>query len=147
MSTSAPQESSPPRARKLARVLGWFSLALGAPQLASPGTVNRLIGVRDDRESRLWQRVVGVREVAAWAGLVTRPRPVGWTWARVAGDVKDLTLLGAAFRSKNEKPERLAATAAAVAGVTALDVYTAVRMSRARQAETKEEEAMEKKPA
>jgi len=124
---------------KLARFLGWFSLALGAPQLARPDLVNRLIGARDDRESRFWQRAVGVREVAAWAGILSRRRPAGWLWARVAGDVKDLALLGAAFRGKRESSPRLAAATASVAGVTALDLYTAVRLSRHADSTTEEE--------
>ena len=75
MSSSAPGNSTPDE-QKLARFLGWFSLSLGAPQLTRPDLVNRAIGVRDDTESRLWQRVVGVREVAAWAGILSRqPRP------------------------------------------------------------------------
>jgi uncharacterized membrane protein len=128
--------------RRLANFLGWFSFSLGAPQLIVPGLVNRLIGVRNDPESRFWQRVVGVREIAAWAGILSRPRPAGWLWARVAGDIKDLTLLGAAFRNRCEDPRRLTAATASVVGVTALDVYTAVRMSRADPAISEEEQEM-----
>ncbi len=124
---------------KLARFLGWFSLGLGAPQIARPDLVNRLIGVRDDGESRLWQRVVGARELAASAGILSRRRPAGWLWARVAADVTDLALLGAAFRGKRESTSRLAAAAASVAGVLALDLYTAMRLSRQPDSTTEEE--------
>ena len=48
--------------------LGWFSLGLGVAQIAAPQAVARLIGLRDDDRSRLWMRVVGVRELAAAAG-------------------------------------------------------------------------------
>jgi uncharacterized membrane protein len=129
VTTSARNESLS-RERRLASFLGWFSLGLGAPQIAAPSLVNRLIGVRDDAESRFWQRVVGVREIAAWAGILRSPRPAGWLWARVAGDVKDIGLLSAAFRKKKERPGRLAAATASVAGVTALDLYTAIQMTR-----------------
>jgi uncharacterized membrane protein len=145
MNTGAQQGWSPEH--KLARFLGWFSLALGAPQIIVPGRVNRLIGVRDDPESGFWQRVVGVREIAAWGGILSRRRPAGWLWARVAGDLKDLALLGAAFRHKQENPKRLAATTASIAGVTALDLYTALRTSRAHEATTEEDRAMQVKAA
>jgi len=51
----------------LARGLGVFSLTLGLPQIAAPGRVNRLIGVRDDATTRMWMRIVGAREIAAGA--------------------------------------------------------------------------------
>ncbi len=145
--TNSPRPKTQPPEQRLARFLGWFSLALGAPQIARPDLVNRLIGVRDDGESRRWQRIVGVREVAAWAGILSRRRPAGPLWARVAGDVKDLTLLGLAFKNKNERPNRLVAATASVAGVTVLDLYTAVRMSRRGRPTSEEELAMEVRAA
>jgi uncharacterized membrane protein len=116
--------------KKLARFLGIFSLGLGVPQILAPGLVNRLIGVRDDPRSRRWQRIVGVREVAAAAGLLTQRRPVEWVWGRVAGDVKDLILLGTGFR-KAENPRRLAAATGAVVGIMATDALDAVALTRA----------------
>src|SRR5688572_15614037 len=116
--------------QRLARFLGWFSLGLGVAQITRPDKVNQVIGVRDDAESRRWQRIVGVREIAAWAGILSRqPRPVGWLWARVAGDIKDLILLGSASRNARESTGRLAAATGSVGVVTALDLYTAIRMS------------------
>jgi uncharacterized membrane protein len=146
MSTFSGQ-GSPPRELKLARFLGWFSFALGAPQITRPDLVDRLIGVKDDRESRRWQRIVGVRELVAFVGLVSRPWPTRFVWARVAGDVKDLMLLGRAFQSRNQDTTRLTAATASVAGVTALDLFTAVRMTRKSQQATKEDRAVEAKAA
>jgi uncharacterized membrane protein len=117
--------------QKLARFLGVFSLSLGAPQIAAPGLVNRLIGVRDDRGSRRWQRIVGVREIAAGAGLLSKDRPVEWVWSRVAGDMKDLALLGSAMLRKAEDRKRLAAATGAVVGITITDLIDAVALSRA----------------
>jgi uncharacterized membrane protein len=122
----------------ITRFLGWFSLGLGVPQTMAPGTVNRLIGVSDDSRSRVWQRLVGVRELAAAAGIFSRPRPAGWLWARVAGDIEDLALLGAAWRRKEQRPGRLAAATASVAGITAVDAFTAARMSRVPKGVTKD---------
>ena len=123
---------------EITRFLGWFSLGLGVPQTVAPGRVNRLIGVRDDSSSRVWQRIVGVRELAAAAGIFTRPRPAVWLWARVAGDLKDLALLGAAWRRKEHQAGRLAAATASVAGITAVDAFAAARMSRLRKGVTKD---------
>jgi uncharacterized membrane protein len=125
-----PLRRAPSPEGEITRFLGWFSLGLGVPQTLAPGRVNRLIGVRDDSSSRLWQRVVGARELAAAAGIFSRPRPAGWLWARVAGDIKDLALLGAAWRNKEQSAGRLATATASVAGITAVDAFTATRMSR-----------------
>lgn len=125
-----PLPRAPSPEGEITRFLGWLSLGLGVPQTLAPGRVNRLIGVRDDRSSRLWQRIVGVRELAAAAGIFSRPRPANWLWARVAGDIKDLALLGAAWRRKEERVGRLAVATASVAGITAVDAFAAARMSR-----------------
>jgi uncharacterized membrane protein len=141
MSTLSPRQdgarSSTPQPRHsredpLPNLLGWGSLGLGVPQLSSPGRFDEAIGVKADRESRAWTLVVGVRELAAAAGilLLERPRPVGWLWARVGGDVMDLALLGAAFRSKRADTGRLLGSIGAVAGITVADVVAAVRFSR-----------------
>jgi uncharacterized membrane protein len=133
-----PLPRTPSPEREITRFLGWFSLGLGVPQTLAPGRVNRLIGVRDDSSSRVWQRVVGVRELAAAAGIFSRPRPAAWLWGRVAGDIKDLALLGAAWRRKEERAGRLTAATASVAGITAVDAFAAARMSRLPEGVTKD---------
>jgi hypothetical protein len=114
----------------IARFLGLFSGALGVPQLVAPCKVNELIGVKDDDRSRMTQRAVGVQELTCSVGILSSRRPVGWVWARVAGDVSHLALLGAAFKNKNEDSKRLTAATANVAGIFATDLFEAVRMSR-----------------
>ncbi|MEA2441567.1 MAG: hypothetical protein QOH76_2991 [Thermoleophilaceae bacterium] len=114
----------------VAKFLGVFSGALGVPQLVAPGKMNELIGVKDDARSRMTQRAVGVQELSACAGILSRPRPVGWLWARVAGDVSHLALLGIAYKNKNGDSKRLTAATANVAGIFATDLFEAVRMSR-----------------
>lgn len=139
-------ESGPP-AERLSRFLSAFSLALGTAQLAAPNVVNRLAGIRDDATTRLWQRLVGVREVAAFAAIeAERPRPRRALWMRVAGDAKDLTLLTLAWRDKRAGRPRLAAAIAGVTGIAALDAYAAVRTSW-QPDEPSEEEAMHVKAA
>jgi uncharacterized membrane protein len=131
--------------RVLGGALGWFSLGLGAAQLIAPGSVNRLIGIEDTPRNRNLMQAIGVRELAAATGILSSSRPTGWVWARVAGDAMDLALLGAAGDGRNDQ-RRVAAAAAAIAGITALDLYTSVRLSRDTQ-DGAREEAMQAKTA
>jgi uncharacterized membrane protein len=119
--------------RAMASALGAFSMALGAPQVAMPGRFAELIGVRPDARARAWTKAVGVREIVVGTGLLSRWRPAGWLWARVAGDAMDLALLGAALgaRAKGKRSGRLAGAIGAVAGVGMLDAFAAARASRA----------------
>lgn len=104
---------------RLADGLGWFSVALGLSELLVPGGLARLIGVP---KHRTLFRVLGLRELASGIGILARPKPAGWVWSRVAGDVMDLSLLAAALSSNKSQGNRIAAATAAVVGVTALDV-------------------------
>lgn len=110
------------------RTLGWFSIGLGLAELLAPRGLSRFIGVRDHRPL---VRVLGLREITSGVGILTRARPTGWLWSRVAGDATDLALLRAAFRSYRARPGRLGVATAAVAGVTLLDVICSRRLSRA----------------
>jgi hypothetical protein len=120
---------------RVADGLGWFSLALGAPQLFAPRLVNDMIGVRDDARSRTAQRIVGVREFAAAAGILGSRRRRPWLWGRVAGDAMDLVLLGEAWATKRVSSARLLAATASVAGVTVLDVLSATSVDDDRRAQ------------
>jgi uncharacterized membrane protein len=114
----------------LARSLGWFSAGLGLAQLAAPGTINRLVGVDDSGAHRALMRVVGVRELAAGAGILGRARPAAGLWARVAGDAMDVAMLGAALRANGNRRGRVALATASVVAVTAADVVASTRTSR-----------------
>jgi uncharacterized membrane protein len=116
------------RDERLANGLGWFSIGLGLAQILSPGGVARMIGVPDDSKNRGLMRAIGMREIATGVGILSRPRPAGWVRARVGGDMMDLTLLGAAFRSDDAEKNRVAMATAAVLGVTALDVMCSGRL-------------------
>ena len=114
---------------RFARGLGWLSVGLGLPALVAPGAVARLIGVQDDTTSRGTVAFVGVRDVALGVGLLARLSPV-WLWARVAGDVMDLTLLSKALTSgSTPRRDRVAATTATIVGITAMDVWCTLRMT------------------
>src|SRR5215207_9491171 len=93
---------------QLAPKLGWFSIALGAAQLAAPGWLSEQIGVRESDDARTLQRMVGVRELMAGVGILGSSQPTPWVWARVAGDLMDLALLGTAFTGRRVDRSRLA---------------------------------------
>jgi uncharacterized membrane protein len=81
-----------------------------------------LIGVPDDDDTRAVVRAVGLREIVTGIGILSRDRPAGWLWARAGGDVMDLALLGSALKSDHADRPRVAAAAAAVIGIMALDL-------------------------
>lgn len=108
----------------LARALGWFSVGLGIAQLVAPRTISRMAGIKD---RPLLVRAVGLREIASGVGILNDRNPSGWLWTRVAGDAMDLTMLGNAARASGIQRTRVAVTAAAVAGVTVLDLMSSVQ--------------------
>jgi uncharacterized membrane protein len=105
----------------LAVSLGWFSIGLGAAQIAAPRALCRLIGANTDGAAPRLMRLMGVREITHGTGILVRPRPTMWMWSRVAGDVLDLSLLGVTA-AKNRRA-RTAFALANVLVVTAADVY------------------------
>jgi uncharacterized membrane protein len=115
----------------LARLLGWAGMGLGVPQLLAPGRVLRLAGVTPSPGSTSLVRLVGAREMGAAAALLTKPKQGAFLWARVAGDVMDLALLGRALRRGGNEARRLTPATIAVAGVTALDIVAGIRRTMA----------------
>ena len=114
---------------QLANALGWFSIGLGLAEVVAPGSVARLVGIRGDERNCWTLRAMGVREVVSGVGILAGPRPAGWVWARVGGDLLDLAYLGTALTSEHARRARVAAAMAAVGGVTALDVMCGERLS------------------
>jgi uncharacterized membrane protein len=116
----------------LARGLGWFSIGLGLAEVAAPRDMAKLIGVRDDYRGLF--RILGLREIASGVGILsgrgTGAPLAASLWSRVGGDAIDLTLLGAALAAGRSDRRKLAVAVAAVAGVTALDMICAQRLSR-----------------
>jgi uncharacterized membrane protein len=119
----------PQQVKKIATGLGWFSIGLGVAELIAPDSVARLIGVKPTSTSRTLLRAFGARELAAGIGILSNDRPTGWVWSRVAGDVMDLSALGTAMSKNDTDRTRLNAAAAAVIGVTALDIVTGNALS------------------
>jgi hypothetical protein len=116
------------------RGLGWMSLGLGVAQLAAPDLIRRISGVDDSATSRTVVPLVGARELVHAAGLLTSRRKGILAWTRVMGDAMDLTSLGMAIAHRGgRRRRRLIAVTGAIAGITALDLLTAVQATRAQR--------------
>jgi uncharacterized membrane protein len=107
------------RSSLLGTALGLFSIGIGMANLLAPRAVARATGMPD---WPMLTRLMGARELACGIGLLSQPTSVAWRWTRVAGDAMDLTILGASAFARDGRGRRLAATAIAVAGITAIDV-------------------------
>jgi uncharacterized membrane protein len=126
--------------RQLIKALGWFSIGLGALELLAPRALNRAIGVGDQP---VVTRLIGVREIVTGVGLLSERAPGWWTFARAAGDAMDLALLGAATRSPDADPKRIAAAATSVLAVGAVDVLSSQRLFQSESEGTVEVEVCE----
>jgi uncharacterized membrane protein len=73
-------------------------------------------------------RLVGTRELAAGIGILTQRDRTPWMWSRVVGDTFDLAALSIALARRGRRG-RAAVALAVVAGVTALDVLAALRLT------------------
>jgi hypothetical protein len=105
---------------RLARGIGWFSIALGVSQLFGARRYTRGLGVKG-KESIV--RALGAREIAHGVLTLSTERRAG-LWSRVGGDALDLAVMSAAMR-KSSRRGNLAMALALVAGVTALDILAA----------------------
>lgn len=101
-----------------ARRLGWLSLALGLPAVATPRTLGRLIGTGTGGGVL---QAVGVRELIAAAGLLTQQRATPWLWSRVGGDAIDIGLLLRALWNNPKQRHRVAGVTGVVVAITILD--------------------------
>jgi uncharacterized membrane protein len=115
-------------AERLALGLGWFSLALGVAEVAAPGRVAQLIGIRSTDETDKILRGYGAREIGVGLAILARPDQARWLWARVAGDVLDMGTLGAAMAADDTDRNKALCATLAVASVTALDALVAQRL-------------------
>ena len=110
----------------LTRGLGVASAALGIPQVTRPADFARSLGIGAAPRHRAITELVGVRELAAAAGLLGRPHPA-WLWGRVCGDAMDISLVARALRNHDGRGlRRTVLTMAGLVVITAVDVYAAV---------------------
>lgn len=116
------------RGERLARGLGWLSVGLGLAQIAAPRAVARWVGVRANPRNRRVVRAIGVRELAAGIGILTRPRPARWLWTQVGFDVTNLALLASALGAERTNRRRVFTATAATAGLTVLDTLAGLKL-------------------
>jgi uncharacterized membrane protein len=120
-----------PESQRLAEGLGYFSLGMGTAQVAAPRLVAWLTGVRPSRAHKSVMRAIGLRGLAVGTGLLSASTTSPWLWARAAGDVVDLALLGPGLASSQIGRRRRVVAIAAVAGVTVCDVIASWRIAAA----------------
>ncbi len=106
----------------LAKGLGAFSIGLGLVEIFAARRLTRALGL--ERHEALI-RAYGVREVATGIAILASHDPTPWIWGRVGGDALDLATLAVGFDGDGRQRTNLGFAAAAVAGVTALDVVCA----------------------
>ena len=107
---------------RLAKNLGYFSIALGMVELLAPRAVCNAIGLRG-MEPVI--RAYGARELATGVAILTSHDPEPWIWARVAGDIADIATVATGLQQDNTRTENNVMTLAALAAVTAVDVACA----------------------
>jgi uncharacterized membrane protein len=117
------------QAEQLATMLGWFSIALGVSEMAAPRAMARVAGL--PQSSATTVRALGAREIGSGIGILSRADRTVPVWSRVVGDAIDLAVLFSAIGSARSDQRRISAAMAAVAGVTAADVFCAMQLGRA----------------
>jgi ferritin-like metal-binding protein YciE len=117
------------RTAQFARRLGWLSLGVGLTQMLAPRFVARVIGASPSPATRRSLRLVGLRDAALGVIILARPGRAWPIWARVGGDVVDLTLMSRAADDIHARRRLVWATGAA-AGLTAVDIGCASTLTR-----------------
>ncbi len=105
---------------KASRALGVASIGLGAAEVLAPRWIDRKLGIKDHPTVT---RVIGVRDVISGIGTLARPTSAGWGFARLAGDVVRIALLGASIKASRRRALVLGALGAIVV-IGVLDALT-----------------------
>ncbi|MGJ5203164.1 hypothetical protein [Bradyrhizobium sp. HKCCYLR20261] len=113
--------SSLTSADRLARGLGWFSIALGTLELLAPHRVTNALGMQG-REGLV--RAYGLRELFTGVMTLSVEKRAG-LMSRVAGDGLDMVTLASELRPSNPRAGTVLAAMVMVGGLTALDYMCA----------------------
>lgn len=121
-------------AEKLAKGLGWFSIALGVTELIAGRRLANALGLEGKQNL---VRLFGLREIASGVMTLSPDKATG-LWSRAIGDAMDGLLVATALdapRSYQRDNAKLAL--AAVAGIALLDLIAAraITMQQARVGE------------
>ncbi len=123
--TTAVPGSSQSGSDRLAKGLGYLSIALGAAELLAPRAVCAAAGM-DGREGLV--RLYGAREIATGLAILSSHDATPWIWGRVAGDVLDMATVAAGLQPGNPRKGNAAGALIGLAAVTALDLICANRL-------------------
>src|SRR3569833_4361332 len=80
---------------RMAKGLGYLSIALGVAELVAPRAVCRAAGLNG--MERL-VRSYGAREIATGVAILTSHNAAPWIWGRVAGDMADIATVATGIR-------------------------------------------------
>jgi hypothetical protein len=111
---------------RLARGMGWFSLALGATELFAPRLITGALGMRG-AEGLI--RAYGLREIVSGMLALSPDKNVGM-WSRVGGDALDIATLLTGLNPENPKRHNVRLALGLVLGVTLLDIIGAQGTTR-----------------
>lgn len=131
MATSIRERGAPDGIDRLARALGWLSLALGMMKFIETRRNPQPAGLDDQRDMI---RIYGPRELATSIQDLPGAGPAG-PKARIVGDLMEIATLLPALRAHNPQRGKAALALAAVAGVTLFDILAwraATRQRRSR---------------
>lgn len=113
---------------QLARGLGWFSLGLGALEIAGAAKLGQAFGIADKASTF---RTLGAREITNGVAILRKQQPTARSiWARVVGDFIDAGAFANALRAPRAKRGRIAAAIAFVAVAGVADFLVAKALSR-----------------
>ncbi len=111
----------------LSQMIGMTAVGLGLWGLMFPNAVKRTLGVKSP--PGVVRLLFGARELATGVALSSDPTKSEVLWARFAADLLDIAALAGMARRTNPHRGMAKAGLTLVLAVTALDLFTAVRMS------------------
>jgi hypothetical protein len=107
---------------RIAKNLGYLSIALGLAELVAPKAICNAIGISG---LDAIVRAYGAREIATGVAILTSHNPEPWIWARVAGDMADVATVATGLKKGNGKTDNNMLALSALAAVTVIDVVCA----------------------
>ena len=114
---------------QFAKILGLFSLGLGAFELLASRRIAASIGVG----SPTLVKALGAREIATGLVVLNAPDQAMPVWGRVAGDAMDAAVLARGFGSANSQRGGAVGAMLFVLATTALDVAVAASLNQRQQ--------------
>ena len=111
---------------QLAKLLGLFSLGLGAVQLFASRRIAGVVGVGNPT----LVKAIGAREIAAGLMVLNAPDQALPVWGRVAGAAMDMAVLASGLGSGNRQRGGAVGAMLFVLATAALDVVVAASLNR-----------------